>query len=70
MRQANKDEEEQLKRIQSQSKLALEMKMKKADKATMIRDLMLFGSEKDHISRMLEERTQKEHKMNKVRDGN
>lgn len=44
--------------------------MKKADKATMIRDLMRFGSEKDHISRMLEERTQKEHKMNKVRDGN
>jgi len=68
MRTKNREEEEGLRRIQAQSKQALEMKMKKADKASMIRDLMRFGSEKDQIQRLMEERTAKEAKMNRARD--
>ena len=44
--------------------------MKKADKASMIRDLMRFGSEKDQIQRLMDERMAKETKMNKARDQN
>ncbi|CDW89407.1 UNKNOWN [Stylonychia lemnae] len=70
LRTINKEEDEQIKKIQQSSRQQLEMKMRKSDKATMIRDLMRFGTEKDHIQKLREERLNKENSVNKLREIN
>ena len=44
--------------------------MKKGDKATMIRDLMRFGTEQEHIQKVRDERSSKENYINKLRETN
>eukprot|EP00347_Sterkiella_histriomuscorum_P020017 403339420 len=70
VRTENREQEDQIKKIQAQSKLALEVKMKKSDKPTMIRDFMRFSTEQEHVTKMREERQLKEIYLVKMREQN